>query len=139
MPSPGELFHLWFEEIWNGRDESKVARYLAPDGILHALDMSGEDAHGPEAFHTFRQDMLSCFPDIHFTVHEVVEDADRAAGRWSAEATHAGDGMGAMATGEKIAITGMSMIRVADGQITEAWNEWDRIRLATACRIMPQA
>jgi len=138
MPSPGEMIRLWYEEVWNQRDAGKIPRYLAPDGIIHALDVAGDSAQGPEAFRAFQQQLLQSFPDLHFTVHDVIENGDWAAGRWSAEATHTGDGFGVNATGEPVRFTGMSMVRASGGQIVEAWNEWDRIRLATTCRmVMP--
>lgn len=135
-PSPGTVLRLWFEEIWNKKDASRIETYFAPHGITYALDLSGADAEGPEAFRAFFEQFLESFPDVHFTVHDVIESGDRAAGRWSATLTHSGDGFGFTASGETVTVTGMSMIRVEDGMMVESWNEWDRMRLATACRMV---
>jgi predicted ester cyclase len=139
MPSPGDIIRLWYEEVWNQRDDAKIPDYLAPDGVIHALDIDGQNAQGPDAFRAFQQQMLQSFPDLHFTVHDVIENGDWAAGRWSAEATHSGDGFGVSATGECVKVTGMSMVRASGGRIVEAWNEWDRIGLATTCRMVTPA
>lgn len=136
QPSPGEMLRLWFEEVWNQRDASRIAHYLAPNGVLHSLDMAGQDAQGPAAFRAFQEELLQCFPDIQFTLHDVIEDGERAAGRWTMEATHSGDGLGMSATGERVRISGMSMVRASGGTIVEAWDEWDRIRLVTTCGMM---
>jgi predicted ester cyclase len=61
----------------------------------------------------FQQQLLQSFPDLKFTVHEIVENGDWAAGRWSAQATHSGDGLGVPATGETVKVTGMSMVRAS--------------------------
>jgi steroid delta-isomerase-like uncharacterized protein len=139
MPSPGTIIRLWFEEVWNQRDASRIAVYLAPDAIIHAADMDGADARGPEGFRPFFEQFLENFSGIRFTVHDVIEDGDRAAGRWTVQLTHSGDGFGVPASGETMTITGMSMIRAVDGQVVEGWNEWDRLRLATTCRMLTQA
>ncbi|MBC9178153.1 ester cyclase [Pseudoroseomonas ludipueritiae] len=136
MPSPGAIFRLWFEEVWNQRDASRIAAYLAPEAIIHAADMQGADARGPAGFQPFFEQFLENFSGIRFTVHEVIEAGDMAAGRWTVQLTHSGDGFGVRATGQTMAITGMSMIRVAGDQVVEGWNEWDRLRLATACRML---
>jgi steroid delta-isomerase-like uncharacterized protein len=137
MPmSPGTLFRHWFEEVWNKRDASQIPTYFAADGIAYALDVSGADAHGPEAFRAFFETFLDNFSDVHFTIHDVIETGDWAAGRWSVVLTHSGDGFGVPATGETVTVTGMTLMRAKDGQIAEGWNEWDRLKLATTCRMV---
>lgn len=133
--SPGTVLRGWFEDVWNANDGARIADYLAPDGIAYALDISGGDAHGPEAFRTFFDAFMENFSDVRFTIHDVLEQDDRAVARWSAVATHTGDGFGAPATGETVNLTGMTMARVRDGMMVEGWNEWDRLKLVTACRM----
>ncbi len=130
--SPGELIRLWFEEIWNQRAADRIPAYLAPHGVIHATDEEGGDATGPEEFRVFHQRMLAAFPDIRFTIHDVIENGDSAAARWSATLTHCGNGMGEP-TGAAITVTGMSIIRAENGMGVEGWNEWDRLSLALAC------
>ncbi|WP_421988789.1 ester cyclase [Roseococcus sp.] len=135
-PSAGTIFRLWFEEVWNKNDTDRITTYLAPDGIIYALDLAGGDAQGPDAFRAFFEQFMESFSDVHFTVHEVMETEDMAAGRWSAQLTHSGDGFGFPASGETVTVTGMSMIRLKDGLVVEGWNEWDRLRMATTCRMV---
>jgi predicted ester cyclase len=131
--TPGALMRLWFEEVWNQRRSDRVADLLAPNGVIHATDEEGGDTHGPEAFIAFQARMLAAFPDIRFSLHEVVADDRVAAARWTATLTHTGEGMGEP-TGQPVTLTGMSMIRVENGMGVEGWNEWDRLGLAVACR-----
>jgi predicted ester cyclase len=139
LRTPAELIRLWFEEVWNRRDADRIAEYLAPDGVIHATDEEGGDTHGPQQFRAFHQRMLAAFPDIHFTVVEVLADDRMAAARWTARLTHCGIGMGEP-TGAAITLSGMSMLRVENGMGVEGWNEWDRLRLALACRrVVPAA
>ncbi|GGC53409.1 hypothetical protein GCM10011504_34690 [Siccirubricoccus deserti] len=136
-PSPAETLRRWFEEVWNRRDPSRVERYFAPDTLLHSLGDSGTDIVGPEAFKAFLQRYLDSFSDIAITVHEVVEAGSMVAGRWTASMTHTGDGLGIPPTGRRVTITGMSLARIEDGTIREAWDEWDRLGLARALGTIP--
>ncbi|WP_424811741.1 ester cyclase [Roseococcus sp. YIM B11640] len=134
--SPGTLFRFWFEEVWNKRAADLIPAYFAEDGVAYALDAAGGDAHGPEAFRAFFETFHDNFSDVEFTVHDVLENGDWAAGRWTCRLTHSGDGFGAPATGETLTVSGMTMMRAADGKILEGWNEWDRLKLATTCRMV---
>jgi predicted ester cyclase len=137
--SPGAILRLWFEEVWNQRRPDRIAAYLAPDGVIHALDETGADGHGPEPFRAFHARMLGAFPDLHFTLHDIIEEGPMAAGRWSVRLTHSGEGLGIAPTGETVTLSGMAMLRVRDGQVVEAWNLWDRMSLAMACRMVVPA
>jgi predicted ester cyclase len=138
-PSAGTIFRLWFDEVWNQRDPSRIATYFAPGGIAYAADLYGADVHGPAAFRAFFEQFLQSFSDVHFTVEDVWEFGNKAAGRWTLRLTHSGDGFGFTASGVTAKVTGMTMIRVEGGMIVEGWNEWDRMRLASACGMVKPA
>ena len=129
---PAEIFRQWFETVWNGGRADLIQEYLAQDCVIHALDESGADGIGPASFEPFFLKLRSAFPDIRFTVHDVIGDDSRAAGRWSVSMTHTGEGMAVAPTHRPVSITGMGHIRVKDGKIVEAWNEWDRLGMAMA-------
>lgn len=137
--SPGEIMRLWFEEVWNQRNGERIAAYLAPHGVIRAADEAGADARGPEGFRGFHARFLAAFPELHFTLHDVIEQGTMAASRWSVRVVHGGDGLGVPPTGAAVTLTGMAMLRVEDGMVVEAWNEWDRLGLATACRMVAPA
>ena len=135
-PSAGAVLRLWFEEVWNQCDPSRIEAHMAPHGIVRAVDETGADAHGPAAFRAFFERFLDCFSDIRFTMHEVIEAGPLAAGRWSARLTHSGPGLGVAPTGQSLELTGMAMVRVEDGKIVEGWNEWNRMALATGLGLL---
>jgi predicted ester cyclase len=43
--------------------------------------------------------------------------------RWKAEGTHRGDLMGLAPTGKRVLLTGIEILRIADGKIVERWAE----------------
>ncbi|MGG5820215.1 ester cyclase [Falsiroseomonas sp. HW251] len=137
--SPAELMRLWFQEVWNERRADRIDALAAPGCVIHNIDETGGDAHGPAALRAFQARILAAFPDIWITMHEVIESGEIAAGRWSAKLTHSGDGLGVDPTGKAVTLTGMSMARVRDGRIVESWDEWDRMRLSLACGMVVPA
>lgn len=119
------LSRRWFEEVWNKARDSAIDEMLGPAGIVHGLGETGQDLPGPAGFRQFYRQFRSGFSDIQVTVDQVIAEGDLTAGRFTARATHAGDGLGVKATGRHVTVTGMFMIRWKDGRIAEAWNEFD--------------
>jgi len=130
--TPADLLRNWFEKVWNERRADLISDYASPTAVIYALDEAGAAATGPEGFRLFYEKILGALPDIRFTVHDIFESGSMAAGRWTATATHQGDQLGMKATNNPVTITGMSILRIENGQISEGWNEWDKLALAVA-------
>ena len=127
MASPDNkaLTRRWFEEVWNKRREEAIEEMLGPHGVAHGLAESGEDLPGPAEFRRFYRQFRSGFPDIRIKVDQVIGEGDTTAIRFTAYGSHTGDGLGIKATGRPVRVSGICMIRWKDGQIAEAWNEFD--------------
>jgi len=116
----------WFEEIWNHPRRETIAELLGPDSVLH----DGPDTmRGPEGFYPFYDRLRATFPDLHVTVEDTLVEGDKVCVRWSSRMTHTGDGLGMPATGKSCRVTGMSLARVENGRIAEAWQNWDMLGL----------
>jgi len=129
--TPSEIFRNWFAEIWNGKRSDLMAKFIAEDTKFHSVSLDAQPVHGPAGFQPLYDALVGAFPDIQFTVLNVIESGDYAAGHWTATMTHTGEGMGVKATGQEIDIAGMAILRCADGKAVEVWDEWDRLSLLT--------
>lgn len=134
----------WFEEVWNEGREDLMPLLAAADVVAHGIAGPDDVAYGLEAgFKPMYRTLRGAFPDIHFTVDEVIGSGEMVALRWSVRGTHRGDELGMPATGKSVAFTGMTFARVVDGKIVEGWNNWDMMGLmnqigaATAARVIP--
>jgi steroid delta-isomerase-like uncharacterized protein len=123
------LSRRWFEEVWNQGRTRVIDELLAADCIAHGLGEEGQPLRGPEHFRRFYDQFRSAFPDVRIHVQEVLAEGDRTAVRFAAQATHTGHGIGVAPTGRPVNVTGMCIMRWADGQIVEAWNEFDAAAL----------
>jgi predicted ester cyclase len=62
--------------------------------------------------------------------------------RWRCTGTHTGGGLGVPSTGKPMTVTGMSILRVQNDEIVEAWNNFDvlgmHLQLGTLLAAMGQ-
>jgi steroid delta-isomerase-like uncharacterized protein len=119
------LIYRWFDEVWNKGRAEAIDEMFATDGIAHGLGEAGIDVRGPAAFKPFFEKLRGAFPQFEVTVEDTIAEADQIAARWTARLTHGGDQLGIPATNRQATVSGMSIVRIRDGQITEAWNNWD--------------
>lgn len=119
------LVRRWFDEVWNrGRGEA-IDELFAADGVAHGLGGEGQALRGPAGFHPFFESFRDAFPDIEVAVVDAVAEGDMVAARCAVRATHRSPALGFAATQRPVEFEGVALIRVRDGQITEAWNFFD--------------
>jgi len=116
------------DEIWNKGDLSVVDEIMAPGAPYHGPHMPegrGDREDWRRAIAMYRE----AFPDAHVVFEElsVTEGRDLVAGRWRATGTHTGPLPGLAPTGRPIAITGITLYRIAGGRIVEAFEQLDML------------
>lgn len=122
--SEAELGRRWFDEVWNKGRREAIAEMLAPEAILY----DGETKSvGPEGFYPFFDRLRATLADIHITVHDSFGEGDRICVRWSCSGKHSGEGLGIPASGKSINVTGMCVMRIANGKIAGGWQNWDML------------
>ncbi len=88
---------------------------------------------GKKAHQTF----LAAFPDGQVTTEDVITEGDKVVERFSFKGTNTGSFMGVPATGKKVAISGMSVFRIANGKIVEHWGENDTLGTMQRLGLVP--
>ena len=120
------LAHEWFDEVWNKGRVEAIDELFAADGVAHGLvDASGNELVGPAGYRPFFQAFKTAFPDLRVEVVDTVCEGDKIVARCEVRGTHTGDGLGMTASNRPVLFTGIAIIRVADGKIAEAWNNFD--------------
>ncbi len=121
-----QLIKQWFEDVWNqGRAES-IDEMLADDCVVHGLtDAQGKAVRGPAEFRGFHTQFREAFPDITVTVEDTIAEGDLVVARCSVRGQHAGHSLGIAATQSPVEFTGIAIVRVKDGKLVEAWNNFD--------------
>ena len=128
-----ELARRFFEEVWNQGDEAAIERYIAVDAVGNDPDFGT----GREAFRAQWRTWRTAFPDLHFAVEEVVAEGNTVVGRWTLTGTHRGEFMGIAPTGNRVAVSGMSLDHLADGEIVSGFDAWDALGLRRQLGAIP--
>ncbi len=120
------LVRRWFEEVWNKGREEAIDELFDEKGVAHGLagDAGGE-LRGPEGFKPFYRRFRDAFPDIEVVVEDTVVEGDKVAARCSVRGRHQSDSLGFAATNQPVEFDGICIVRVRDGKIAEAWNNFD--------------
>ena len=94
--------------------------------MIHGLtDASGAPVTNVEEFRTFHKAFCSAFPNIRVAVEDVVAEGDRVVARCRVEGRQTGELPGLAASGSDVDFSGVAIVRVNDGKIAEAWNNFD--------------
>ena len=120
------IAHEWFDQVWNQGRAETIDRLFAEDGVAHGLvDADGNELRGPTGFKPFFHSFREAFPDLRVEVEDTVVEGDKIAARCVVRGTHLGHSLGFQATGNPVEFTGMTFLRIREGQIVEAWNNFD--------------
>jgi steroid delta-isomerase-like uncharacterized protein len=128
--------------VWNNRNLDYLDEVYSPDFVLHALWQNTSaggaiEAKGTEPAKQVIGGWFTGFPDIKVTVEDQVAEGDLVASRHSSHGTHTDTFMGMPPTGKEAVVTGMTVTRIADGKIVEAWTSWDALGMFEQLGIAP--
>lgn len=124
------LIRRWFDEVWNKGRAEAIHEMFAADGIAHGLsEDAGRTMKGPDDFTPFHGAFRGAFPDMEIVVEDTVAEGDKVAARCSVRGKHTGNHLGVAASNAPVEFTGMVIIRVRNGKIIEAWNNFDFLRM----------
>lgn len=114
----------FFEELWNERKLETADEIFASDCVTHQLQSGAEIAAVPrnaEAIKEHIGEWLRGFPDLHFTVEEMIAENDRVVTCAVMRGTHAGIWHGIPATGKEISIRMTVTHQVVSRKIVADW------------------
>ncbi len=117
MTDPRQLVERLHTELFASGDLATLDRFFAPDVVSH--DMPPGFPQGIEGVRRFFQTFRDAFPDVEVCVDEIVVEGERAAVATTISGTHRGELLGIAPTGRHVAVTGIDLVRVADGRIVE--------------------
>ena len=124
------LIRRWFKEVWNDGRADAIPEMFAADGIAHGLsDDASSPLRGPAGFVPFHGQFRGAFPNIEVVVEDQIAEGDLVATRCSVRGKHTGDHLGFAATDSPVDFTGMTITRIKDGKIVEAWNNFDFMKM----------
>jgi steroid delta-isomerase-like uncharacterized protein len=112
------------EELWNQRNLA-VADEIFDAGCRTFQLRSGEPVtaapRGPQVMKMHISEWLSSFPDLHFSIEQMIAEGDKVLTVLTMEGTHTGPWLEIPPNGKHINIRMMTIHRIQDGKIMEDW------------------
>ena len=119
----------------NSGDMSRFESLLAPDVIEHAAPPGMPPTR--ETTIQFISMLRNAFPDLKYTIEDVVAEGDLVAQRGTGTGTMKGDMLGMPATGKRATWSEIHILRVKDGKIAEHWALTDQVGMMQQLGLMP--
>lgn len=129
-----EVVKRYWLEFWNEKKGDILEDITSSDLQLH---FPPGQAHQPPSLKRWFETAQSAFPDVHFTMHDLIAEGDRVVCRWSYVATNTGDFLGHKATNLKVTDQGINMFRIENGKIAELWMSGDSLGLLHQLGVIP--
>ena len=119
---------LVFDEVWSQGRLDLADELLSPEFVSRPGGL-GEPFTGTAGAKAFVAGLRQGFPDISFSVKEMIAEGDVVATRWTLTGTHEGEVMGLEPTGRGARLGGMTFLRFRDGMIVEGSTQLDTLGL----------
>ena len=115
---------------WDAYDELNHAEFVnlsAPPGIP-------SDREGGKLY---LGAFLSGFPDSQFTIDDMIAEGDQVVTKKTFTGTHTAEFAGIPATGKRVTLQFVDIMRVRDGQIVEHWLSMDQLSFMQQLGVIP--
>jgi steroid delta-isomerase-like uncharacterized protein len=117
----------WFIEEMNHGNLAVIDDVFSPNVIDHAA--LSEAASGVESIkHDFASIHIA-FPELRYTINDLLADGDKVVVRWTVHGVHHGEFAGIPPTGQQVTLSGTDIVRIVDGKVAEVWEHADMLGL----------
>ncbi len=113
-----------------------AAEIIAPDFVDHTNPPGMQ--HGLEGHNAIVDLFRAAFPDQWWQIEDLIAEGDRVVARTTMTGTHRGDFFGLPATGRSVRVSGVHVMRIANGQIAEHWGNNDDLGLMRQLGAIPE-
>ena len=108
----------------------------ATDFVMHG-STEEEDIHGLKDVKQSMSEYYNAFPDLHYTLDDMVVEGDKIVVRCTVTSTHKGEFMGIPPTNKKVKVQAIGIDRVVGGKIVEEWGMGDTLGLMQQLGVVP--
>lgn len=127
-----EIVRRFVQEVWNEGKLDVADEVLAADYIEHPStpnEAKPVEPHGPGVMKRFVQMFRGAFPDMIFTIEQMVAEDDKVAILLVGRGTHEGELHGMPPSGKRVTIGGTAIHRIEGNKIVETYQVVDRLSL----------
>ena len=115
----------FFEELLS-TDNFAVADEILSSGF-HFYFAGSPDPMNLEQYKEFLVARRAAFPDRRFVIEDMIAEEDKVSARFTMWGTHKGEFRGLAPSGREVTMSGIDMIRLAEGKMVEDRVEVDQL------------
>jgi steroid delta-isomerase-like uncharacterized protein len=130
------IIRRFVEEVWN-RGNLSLADQLLSTNYSHHDNTTPDFGIGPENEKKRVNLYRTAFPDLRFTIEDMIAEGETVTCRWNCHGTHRGPLSGIAPTGKTITTSGITINRLAQGKIVEGWVNWDALGMLQQLDVIP--
>ena len=125
----------FYDEAFNKKNRAAIDEFIDPNQVDHAAPPGtpGGLAGAKQTIGMY----LTAFPDLHFTVEDMIADGDKLVARLTVRGTQQGAFMGIPPTGKHVTVTAIDISRMAGGKSVEHWIEMDTLGMMQQLGVIP--
>jgi steroid delta-isomerase-like uncharacterized protein len=125
-----------FVEFINTANEKLATELIHPSAKFYVPGHEGP-MHGPDGYLAIIDMMRSGFPDIQWTLEEMIVEGEKIAARFVMHGTHKGVFFGVPATGSRISVRAINFYYLSNGQFVEEFGGPDLLGLLVQIGAVP--
>ena len=120
------LARAYFEDLLNEGFFDSADQIFSPNVQFH---YPLGDLNGLGEVKNYLRAVRTAFPDIWFTVADLIQEGDQVAARWSLKGTQSGTFKDMPPTNQMVSVTGLTVFNFLNDLIVEMWVAFDPARL----------
>lgn len=118
-----------WEKIWD--------ELVAEDAIQHFCSAE-EPMLGLDKIKAFESSLFQGFPNLKQTIPNVIAENDKVVYFHILEGLHTGNFIGIPPTGNRVKVTGFTMLKIANDKVIERWYETNLLEVMQQLEVIPR-
>lgn len=127
--------HVWDEIINKRKLDLFNDTNFTKNVVMHT---SPSDVVGIDSARAYYTNYVTGFPDVIFTIEDVFGMGNKLVKHWNFKGTHTGVFFGIPATGKKVDIGGVTLVRMEHGKIAEERDFFDNLEFMHQLGLIPR-
>ena len=118
----------YFDRVWSHGEIERLDHLLAPAYVNHTPSF-GRPPPGPQGLKPIVVALWAAFPDLHYTIEDIIATPDYVVARVRMQGTHLGQLGDLQPTGRSIDVLQINIERFQAGRIVKHWRVTDELGL----------
>jgi steroid delta-isomerase-like uncharacterized protein len=127
--------HVWDEIINKGKLDLFNDSNFTKNVVMHATP---SDIVGIDSARAYYSNYVTGFSNITFTIKDVFGMGNKLVKHWNFKGTHTGIFFGIPATGKKVNLDGVTLVRMENGKIAEERDFFDNLEFMQQLGLIPR-